>query len=351
MFEIATIERKVEKKAVATGKFPSATKSLAILDRFEKQENLGEERKPLTVKENRRLAVLQKAFGEFYGKRWHDSMAEEIYGEACRQAKKLPSYNAADVAIFSATLARFQDEEWFAKVAGLFLSALVNECSAGRLLSALTGRKREFSLEIGNLSLGIDYVGFENRENIVVNGNAGRWAGWKMQEGAKMIVNGSVAGEAGREMQGGEIVLHGDAGDGTGCGMHGGKITVMGDAGNHTGQAMNGGEITVNGNAGRSTGGYMSGGKVTVNGNVGITTGVGMERGEVVVNGDAGRDAGTCMSGGRITVNGNIGSIGESITGGDIYQYEKPLVTKGSPHLAHHVSNGRFWGNSWDTSD
>src|SRR5271157_1032585 len=70
-------------------------------------------------------------------------------------------YSAKDVEIFSVMLSEFQDREFFLTSAGLFLSALVNNC-----------KEDGVTIHTTHLVRPIYYIGWMNTKNMIVDGNA-----------------------------------------------------------------------------------------------------------------------------------------------------------------------------------
>lgn len=182
----------------ATGKFPAATKSLNILDKFVPQEKTGKERKQ-KVKINKAVKAMQDAFRAYLKKNCSGVflLSYSTYEAAFRQIELLvPAYNAEDVRDFSMTLAQFQDEERFADRVGTFLAALVNNCKG-----------KEFVIVTRHLSVAITGIGHMNKKNITVDGDAGDWIGEDMEWG-RITVNGSV-GCVGTGIKDGDIYQRG----------------------------------------------------------------------------------------------------------------------------------------------
>jgi len=159
-----------------------------------------------------------------------------------------------EITEFSLLLGEHENKKYFEDFTGWYLSALING-----------SRDKDFKIFTNYLTKTIDYIGYENRKNIDVNGNAGMCAGDRMK-GGKITVNGNAGDVVGDGMKGGKITVNGNAGDVVGDGMKGGKITVNGNAGDGVGDGMKGGEITIKGNAGYWVGDYMEGGKIHLNG-------------------------------------------------------------------------------------
>jgi len=187
-----------------------------------------------------------------------------------------PSNNITE---FSLLLGEHENNKYFENFTGWYLSDLIN-----------SSKEQDFKIFTNYLSKTIHYIGYENRKNIDVNGNAGRMVG--------------------EEMEGGKITVNGNAGRWVGCHMKDGEITINGNVEWGVGDEMKDGEITVNGNAGRMVGEYMEGGKITVNGN-------------------AGDEVGYMMKDGKIHLNGDHEYLSEYIHGGNIYHKGKLIVKNG----------------------
>ena len=157
-------------------------------------------------------------------------------------------------------LGEYENKKYFGYFTGCYLSALING-----------SKEQDFKIFTNYLIKTIDCIGYKNRKNIDVNGNAGRLVGGRMYDG---------------------------------------KITVNGNAGSWVGWSMEGGKITINGNVGWGVGDGMKGGKITVNGNTGERAGIGMKRGEIHLNGD-------------------YEGLANYIHGGNIYHKDKLIVENG----------------------
>jgi hypothetical protein len=186
---------------------------------------------------------------------------------------KLLQYSAKDIEDFSVVLAQFQGEMAFSNNAGLFLSALINNC-----------KEEEFVIHTTPLDESITCIGYGNRKKIIVEGDAGDVVGQEMESGC-IIVNGNAGYTAGHSMRGGSIIVNGDVDDTIGYDMSGGSIVVNGNAEDEVGHEMRGGDIIVTGDAGLRTGIMMHGGKVTVNGHAALFAGEGMMGGELHLDG------------------------------------------------------------------
>jgi len=163
-------------------------------------------------------------------------------------------YPAIDVETFSIALAEFQDEKKFSDRAGLFLSALINNC-----------KDDGFVIHTSHLAEPIDGLGYHNAKSITVDGNAGDNLGTEM-EGGTIFVNGNAGRWVGARMEDGTVTIGGYACDGIGYAMKGGDIIVKMGARDFVGERMKGGTIIVMGNAGSLVGKGMEGGEIHLNG-------------------------------------------------------------------------------------
>ncbi len=157
-------------------------------------------------------------------------------------------YSAQDVEVFSVMLSKFQEEKRFSERAGLFLSALVNNC-----------QEEKFIIRSAHLSMPIDNLGHHNTKRIIVEGDVGDFLGDEMGCG-RIIVNGNAGFGVGAGMKGGVLLVNGNA-DQVGMGLEGGSIIVEGDVCD-AGSLMDGGIITVWGNATHLVGSQMTGGEI-----------------------------------------------------------------------------------------
>jgi len=221
-------------------------------------------------------------------------------------------YSAKDVEIFSIALAEFQCEKKFSERAGLFLSALINNCEAD-----------EFAITTRHLTEHISILGFQNKKKIRVEGDIADNAGWQTESGT-LIVNGNAAKNVGAFMSGGAIIVNGNAGGDIGNSMWGGNIIVAGDAGNRAGWNMWGGAISIEGDAGNALGAWMLKGSITVKGNAGDIVGMNMGSGRIFVGGNAGDGVGQDMTGGEIRLSGSF-VLSDRIKGGIIF-HNRDLV-------------------------
>jgi len=111
-----------------------------------------------------------------------------------------------------------------------------------------------------------------------------------------IIVEGNAGAYAGRSMKSGRLDIRGSAGDFLAAGLTGGLVTVKGSAGDFVGAVLTGAK---NG---------MAGGTVVVEGNIGERAGDRMRRGTIITRGKTGASAGSRMLGGTIWAEGGLGA-------------------------------------------
>lgn len=123
-----------------------------------------------------------------------------------------------DIEQFALALGRYQEQDRWCTLSGVYLSCCMNLCEDD-----------SFDLSLSHLPKPIHYLGmFNNGKSIVINGNTGSDTGWRMQDG-KITVNGNAGDFVGFEMWGGNLVVEGNAGNCVGYGMRGGVIHLNGD--------------------------------------------------------------------------------------------------------------------------
>jgi len=145
-------------------------------------------------------------------------------------------FTAREVEEFSIALVEFQGQE--SEKAGLFFSVLINY-----------GKDRDYMVHTRHMESVPDILGFNNKKNIIVNGNIGHYVGSHMRDGS-LSVRGNIGNYAGNAMRNGCINIEGNAGDLLGCELRGGKIIVLENAGYRVGTVMKGGEIHIEGDIG-----------------------------------------------------------------------------------------------------
>jgi formylmethanofuran dehydrogenase subunit C len=174
-------------------------------------------------------------------------------------------YDAKDITRFSLMLAEIEkgyvarsDEEVFAHLGGLMLSALINH-----------SHEESHLLKLEHLQSGLSWIGYGNRKDIVVEGDVGILLGSEMKDG-RITVFGGVGEFAGSCLEDGTIVINGDAEEEAGGGMRGGYLYVKGNGGRRAGQDMIGGLMVIEGSAesvgGSSPNSSMWGGEIRING-------------------------------------------------------------------------------------
>jgi hypothetical protein len=225
--------------------------------------------------QDRVMEQLRKAWKDFDC----DNMEEFDIGKAYSLVKDI-GYGSADVTKFCMILDGFQKEKNFAYKAGLFLSALMNNCV-----------DEEFTLPLSHLDEKVHYIGFDNSKRILIEGDVGCILGNYMKAG-EIIVMGSVENETGGNMEGGRIIIQGDSGATLGSEMKGGEIVLEGDVIKDLFQ---------------------------INMKLPIGVGLDMKGGEITVKGDASSGVGEKMTGGEIHLEGTYESISEKFHGGEIY--------------------------------
>jgi len=243
---------------------PNLETTLKALDLFGKldPEKKVEIIKPGEVKRNETLdRIIEKYkeglenYGLYYEGKLKIKIPEDEYWRYYIAKSSAPlEIQSKEITEFSLLLGEHENKKDFELFTGLYLSALINE-----------SKDKDFKIFTNYLSKTIDYIGYKNRKNIVVTGNAGWWVGGGMEDG-EMTVNGNAGDWGGWNMEGGKITVNGNAGYGVGWNMKNGEITVKGNAGNGVGDGMENGKITINGNAGWGVGDGMKGGGIHLNG-------------------------------------------------------------------------------------
>ena len=155
---------------------------------------------------------------------------EKSYSEMLVRIKDI-RYSAKDVEAFCIMLPEFQNEANFSFKAGLYLSALMNNCA-----------EDGFNIATIHIDIPINHLGYQNTKSIIVEGDAGHFLGAWMKSG-NLTVKGSVDHHLGTGMEGGTLTVEGGAGMFIGHTLYGGTIVVNGNAGSNIGSQMEGGEI------------------------------------------------------------------------------------------------------------
>jgi hypothetical protein len=222
------------------GKFPSASKSLSLLDNLAPQENVGKERGAL-VKANLNLKKIETRFRQYMKRGCKDGYNRKglsNYNLALRLIADV-SISSMDVGLFCSKLVKYDSHKHFGKKAGYFLSALIN-----------TSKYGEFELFLSNV-FPTDNLCYKNTKNVIVHGNVGEKFGEAMASG-ELILNGDAGKLAGYCLKDGKITINGDADGWAGCGVAGGLLVINGNTSDGWGERSDGGEILIMGNAGKS---------------------------------------------------------------------------------------------------
>jgi hypothetical protein len=176
--------------------------------------------KPESEKAVRKTGVVEDETRKRLMKAWKacssTGNSETDYAKMLRKVKRL-EYSAKDVESFSLALVEFQKEYEFSFKAGLFLSALINNC-----------KDSEFVIHTSHLDESIDDLGYENIKDIIVEGDVGVGFGTGMKGGI-IMVKGNAGALLGTDMEGGSITLKGNAGKWLANDMKGGEIHLYGD--------------------------------------------------------------------------------------------------------------------------
>ena len=190
-------------------RMPFPVSQLMLLNQFKPQAELpGEKSLQVNMGAVRRIDALFTSF--MNGKSDYDVPA------ACHNLSRAIKYSAKDVEIFSPMLLAYQQKPSFERYSGLFLTYL-----------ATFGKDSSYVFNLWDIATPIEFLGFANKKNLVINGNAGDYLGaW---------------------MKNGKIILNGNAGNYVGDGKEGGKITVNGDVGMAPARGQINGIVRVNG--------------------------------------------------------------------------------------------------------
>lgn len=208
---------------------------------------------------------IAKAWAAFVpGHKWDGETPLDI-GDSLECVKGL-GYSQQDVEAFSIALSGYRGEEEFRYKAWLFLDALI-----------ACGPEGEYRVHTRHIDGGIGAIGHNNTKRIVVEGSVNGNAGTGMSQG-KIWVMGD-AFQAGERMSGGEIEITGSVTscDGVGSSMSGGRIIVRESVNGAVGTGMTGGFIEIYGNVD---------GASIIAGNIGELIGFGMLGGEIRLMGD-----------------------------------------------------------------
>ena len=193
--------------------------TLAAADQFRryKRESRQEVRKA-DVKEDETLKAIKLAWLRLCEDYVGD--IETPYARAVELVHNL-EYSARDVESFSLMLSELQTAHSSSHYDGLFLSALINMSKEDTYIVHTVGLNRP-----------LNFLGYENVKNIIVNGDVGLRLGNGMKQGT-ININGNAGSCLGERMAGGRITVNGETGDVLGgpCGNRGGEIHLNGNFG------------------------------------------------------------------------------------------------------------------------
>ena len=172
--------------------------------------------------------------GSLLSETWDDEKDRHPYRLAMILLEDV-KYPARAVEQFSILIPEFQGPECFSRMAGYFLTALVNN-----------GRNFDYVLHTKHYGFAVSEIGTQNSKRIIVDGDVGNLAGTDMRSG-RLLINGNADDSLGCAMKGGIIIINGNATEGVGSEMEGGTIIVKGNADRGVGFRMMGGEIHLEG--------------------------------------------------------------------------------------------------------
>jgi len=171
------------------------------------------------VVEDKRLKQLKDSFKKLKSRRFAaigiDDACKQRYEQSLLLIKGI-DLTSTDITMFSIALAKLAEEN-FSQASGIFLSALINNCTEDR-----------FAIVAKHFEEPVSCIGYRNTKDIMIDGDAGDFVGLDMEGGA-IVVNGRAGREIGRGMRNGKIIVNGNAGDTVGRYMEGGEIRLEGD--------------------------------------------------------------------------------------------------------------------------
>ena len=150
-------------------------------------------------------------------------------------------------------------------------------------------------------------VGITAPVNITIDGHAGYYCAG-MNDGATVIVNGSVGTGVAENMMSGLVHVKGDASQSAGATAHGGLLVIDGNASARCGISMKGVDIVVKGSVGHMSA-FMA------------------QSGNLVICGDAGEALGDSLYEARLFVKGKVASMGADCEVKEMTQEDKTILT------------------------
>jgi formylmethanofuran dehydrogenase subunit C len=265
--------------SLATVKQPRTAFDSRLFRGF-KTETEAPERKAIKPKNTKTIAHILELWNEIRISRYgtHD---EDIYRNISKKLKSR-DYGAEEVERFCIRLIElkdsYDDPNLFNRVAGLFISALVNN-----------GRDEEYTLQLNHLDKPLDHIGHYNEKRIKIDGNAG-WACGLFMKNGRIEVFGDAGGGVGGHMENGEIIIHGNV-DGKEIGevggyMTNGRIVIDGKVNGKIGEMMKSGQITIKGKVFGKVGELMQGGTIQIGKDVIGNVGKSLNRGTITIEGN-----------------------------------------------------------------
>ena len=172
---------------------------------------------------------------EHFVKEWFDESkywaADSAYSFAAAMNELLPK-NPEDIQKLVEHIETTYSGERLLSNFGIFISACVN-------------KSVEEGIEL-DVDIPFSYMGFRNNNEVLVNGNLGKYAGEQMI-GGKLTINGDAGKYLGNKLCGGKIIVTGSCDERPGYRMRGGEIIIKGSCGGHIAPFAKGGTIRLYG--------------------------------------------------------------------------------------------------------
>ncbi|MFA6489368.1 MAG: hypothetical protein WCT52_01695 [Candidatus Micrarchaeia archaeon] len=258
-------QKKIDGEKQQAGGSP-AKRAFSLAGLFSKQQPIAEKLAPL-VKVNERVREMDDALdAALAAKSYYTAERKEALAKIAGMG-----HTAEDIAEFALSLGKYQGRKNFANRAGLFLSELCNSCA-----------DRAITLHLSHLDTPINYLGFRNRKELTVIGNAGSHFGQENEDGS-LSLEGNAGSFAFLRMRGGSAKITGSALDYACEEMENGKASIGGNARHHAGRMMRGGQALFNRDVGDAAFEEMSGGNAIVHGLAGENPGRGRVGGHLTI--------------------------------------------------------------------
>ncbi len=149
-------------------------------------------------------------------------------------------------------------------------------------------------------------VGITAPVSVTIDGHAGYYCAG-MNDGATVVVNGSVGTGVAENMMSGLVHVKGDASQSAGATAHGGLLIIDGNASARCGISMKGVDIVVKGNVGHMSA-FMA------------------QSGNLVICGDAGEALGDSLYEARLFVKGTVASMGADCEVKEMSEEDKTIL-------------------------